>query len=100
MVRALFKDADGEVLRSTWKGKLELILTRDSIIHKENTSDIFICFFYSAIVKQDNPPQQYIYVHKCSTLILMLLSNVIMTPDMELSESGCFLAPDARPTEG
>ena len=45
--RALFKDAEGEVLRSTWKGKLELILTRDSMIHKENTSDIFIFIYFS-----------------------------------------------------
>ena len=45
--RALFKDAEGEVLRSTWKGKLELILTRDSTIHKEKTSDIFIFIYFS-----------------------------------------------------
>ena len=41
---SLFREADGEVLRSTWNGKLELILTRDIMIHRENTSDIFILF--------------------------------------------------------
>ena len=91
--RALFKDAEGEVLRSTWKGKLELILTRDSMIHKENTSDIFIFILsseklFNGMIPQHNNLQQM--------SLLMLFRNVIMIPHTGYGITRARIFLDAR----